>query len=49
MNAPRWALVAIWVLEAGVLVMQAYRRQWVEAIYWLGVMLINVALFQRTR
>ncbi len=48
-NAPRWALIAIWVLEASILVMQLHRRQWTEAMYWFGVMFINVALFARTR
>jgi hypothetical protein len=48
-NTPQWLLIVIWALEAGILVSQVWSRHWVEALYWLGVMLINVALFARLK
>lgn len=45
-NAPKWAFIMLWALELYITAAQVHGRQWTAAIYWLGVNLINVALWK---
>jgi len=49
MSAPLWFLLAICSLETGMLVAMLARKQWMDVIYWGGVLLINASLVSRSR
>jgi hypothetical protein len=47
MTVPVWLLWVIVAEEAVLLAAFAYHRQWVDVVYWIGVMFINGALLWR--
>jgi hypothetical protein len=47
MTVPFWFLVAISALEVGLWAAFIWHRQWVDVIYWTGVLIINAALLTR--
>jgi hypothetical protein len=48
MTTPQWILWVIVAEEACLLAAFAWHRQWVDVVYWIGVMFINGALLVRT-
>lgn len=49
MTAPFWLLLLIVVEEAALLAAFAWHRQWVDVIYWVGVLCINSVLLMRAQ
>jgi hypothetical protein len=47
MTMPVWLLWLIVAEEACLLTAFVYHRQWVDVVYWIGVMFINGALLVR--
>lgn len=47
MTVPVWLLWIIVAEEAVLLAAFAWHRQWVDVVYWIGVMFINGALLAR--
>lgn len=44
---PVWFLIALTVMEIGLLASFVYEKQWIDVLYWAGVQVVNVALIWR--
>lgn len=49
MSIPAWLLWVISLEELALLLVFVWQRSWVDVVYWVGVLVVNVALILRAQ